>query len=382
LAAEALSSQSTTAFDTSVGLIEQDVRALPDDTIGVREKWRQVKMVLRPDVIKAFDAATVAMLRMEIAPLMQWRTLDGYEDAYQLDLLVTRMQICQLKGSGKFHDLRGKLQAQVSQLPINIAQVASKAPIIQEIKNPVFWQCFVPAHAQEPQLVGEALRHYGSSPIEGDTPVGKLDHARRELRDIMHCRTRQTPPSTLPLVIDVTDTEEKTQQEVVKLEGLDLAAYRHRVEHALLNVFDSSPVLQRIKAGKPVDDQDILRLINKINAGDPTLRVDDLLIHFPNPDNRLDLAIRQIIGLDAEAVDAHFTQFVQKYPGLTSHQIRFLALIQKQVVNDGKLEIGKLYEPPFTQMHIESVDGVFTDDEQIDDLLELISKVNVLGLPA
>ena len=43
------------------------------------------------------------------------------------------------------------------------------------------------------------------------------------------------------------------------------------------------------------------------------------------------------------------------------------------------LEIGKLYEEPFTQLHIEGVDGVFTRDEQIDDLLDLIDTINEIA---
>ncbi|MBT6143784.1 MAG: DEAD/DEAH box helicase family protein, partial [Gemmatimonadetes bacterium] len=378
LADEALAQQHISAFNGAVALIEQDVRALPEDTIGVREKWRQVKTVLQTGVIQGFDAATAATLRMEIAPLMQWRSLDGREDAYRMDLLIARMQTSALRISGDFHDLRDDLQSQVSQLPVNVAQVASKIRIIEEVKRPDFWQLVMPT--VELGMVAEDPGVYDASPIKGETPLAKLDHIRRELRGIMHCRNRPKVAKPTPLEIDVTDTEEHSRQEDVKLEGLDLAAYRHRVEHALRKVFDTSPVLQRIKAGQTVDDRDIQPLINEINATDPSLCVDDLLLHFPNPANRLDLAIRQIIGLDAEAVDRHFTSFVQKYPGLTSHQMRFLALIQKHIVNYGRLEIGKLYEPPFTQMHVEGVDGVFTIDRQIDDLLELITDVNDLAV--
>ncbi len=380
LAEEALKQQNKPAFDAAVQLIEQDVRALPERTIGVREKWRQVKTVLQPGVIERFDAAVVAALRMEIAPLMQWRDLDGREDAYRLDLLIARMQTAVLKGSGDFQDLRDDLQSQVGQLPVNIAQVTPKLGLIEQVRNPAFWEAMASPVAGG--AIAEKPGDYDAGPVQGRTPVDKLEHIRRELRGIMHCRNRPKIVKGRPLEIDVTDSGEQVRREVVKLEGLDLAAYRHRVERALLDVFGRSPVLQRIKAGKPVDDRDIEPLINEVNAVDPTLRADDLLIHFPNPANRLDLAIRQIIGLDAEAVDRHFSRFLRKYPGLTSHQMRFLALIQKHIVNYGRLEIDKLYEPPFTQVHIEGVDGVFTDEEQIADLLELIAEANELSLPA
>ncbi|MDT8389645.1 MAG: N-6 DNA methylase [Lentisphaeria bacterium] len=342
LAQEALAKQDLHCFRLAVGQIEQDVRALPKDSIPVREKWRQVETVLQPGVIKAFDSATAGTLRMEIAPLMQWRDLSGREDQYRFDLLVARMQTSLLRQSADFDNYRGDMQEQVSQLPVNIAQVAAKIKIIQEVKAPVFWNKLsatpVPQEDSDVAMVGEEGNDYSAAPVQGATPAEKLDFIRRELRGIMHCRNRPKTTPAQPLHIDVTDSGEETGDMPVKLEGLELAAYRHRVEHALKKVFDTSPVLQRIKAGKPVDDDDIQPLINAINATDPTLRMDDILIYFPNPANRLDLAIRQIIGLDAEAVNAHFTEFLKKYPGLTSHQMRFLALIQKHIINLGARE--------------------------------------------
>jgi type I restriction enzyme R subunit len=349
IAQEALARQNLLAFTMAVELLEKDVRALPEDTIGVREQWRQVKTVQQEGVIKKFDAATVGLLRMEIAPLMQWRDLDGYEEAYRLDLLIARLQESLLKGSGDFDDLKGDVQERVGELPVNLKQVADKIDWVNQVKDVTFW---------------------------AGVTVEALEEVRRELRGIMHCRNKPKVVQAPPLEIDVTDIDEQSKHEVVKLEGLDLAAYRHRVEHILRELFDESPVLQRIKAGQPVDENEIRPLIEAVLLRDPSLNVKELLTYFPNKAHRLDLAIRQIIGLDAEAVDRHFTRFVHKYPGLSSHQMRFLALIQKHIVNYGRLEIDKLYEEPFTQLHIEGVDGVFTSDEQINDLLDLIDTIN------
>lgn len=352
IAEESLARQNLPAFEMAVELLAKDVRSLPDSTIGVREKWRQVKTVQQDGVIRKFDAGTVGLLRMEIAPLMQWRDLDGREDAYRFDLLIARLQESLLKGSAEFDDLKGDVQEQVGQLPVNLSQVAAKTEWIDKAQSAGFWS--------------------------GAT-AESVEEVRRELRGIMHCRNKPKVSKTPPLEIDVTDTDEQTRKEVVKLEGLDLAAYRHRVDHILRELFAESPVLQKIKAGEAVDESEIAPLIEKVMLRDPNLDLEELLTQFPNKANRLDLAIRQIIGLDAEAVDRHFTRFVQKYPGLSSHQMRFLAMIQKHIVNYGRLEVSKLYDEPFTQIHMEGVDGVFTSNEQVDDLLDLITEINELA---
>src|SRR5439155_19539163 len=56
---ESLVKQNLPVFKMAVELLERDVRALPEETIGVREKWRQVKTVQHEGIIARFDTATV-----------------------------------------------------------------------------------------------------------------------------------------------------------------------------------------------------------------------------------------------------------------------------------------------------------------------------------
>lgn len=381
LAELALQAQQKDTFNLAVGLLKGDINDLPEETIAVREKWRKIHELKREGVIQAFDAATVEQLRSVIAPLMQWREFKAYEENYRTDLLITQMQIESIKKSNRFSDFSNDLRERVSQLPVNLQQVADKIDLIKSVKKADFWS-MMNQTITEGEGVMEEAGVYDTSKIPGGTVVEKLENIRNELRGIMHCRKRVTPPKRSALYIDVTDSDEESARVDLKMEGLDLAAYRKRVREALDRVLEKSPVLQRIKAGKPVDDRDIQPLINKINSMDPTLRVDDLLIHFPNSKHRLDLAIRQIIGLDADAVDRYFTEFMQKYPTLTSHQMRFLAMIQKYIATYGKLEIDKLYEEPFTRIHMYGVDGVFTQEKQAEELLELINRANETALLA
>lgn len=95
----ALQKSEIAAFDSAIGLVAQDINALPEESIAVREKWKEKRALSRPEVSQAFAPATVARLRQEIAPLMQWRNIRGFSDALSLDLLVARMQIAVLRGS-------------------------------------------------------------------------------------------------------------------------------------------------------------------------------------------------------------------------------------------------------------------------------------------
>ena len=107
----------------AIELLEQDVNALPN-TIAVREV-APGKTAQQPGVIKQFDAAIRASSARN-RPLMQWRNLEGHEDAYRFDLLISRLEVAGMKHTAPFDDLRAEVQEQVAQLPINLKQVARR----------------------------------------------------------------------------------------------------------------------------------------------------------------------------------------------------------------------------------------------------------------
>ena len=131
-------------------------------------------------------------------------------------------------------------------------------------------------------------------------------------------------------------------------------------------------MLQRIKTGRPVSESDLAELVSLVLTQEPDLDLSDLLDYYPETAGHLELAIRSIIGLDPSAVRDHFNAFVQKHTILNSMQLRFLQMLQNHIAKYGSIEIERLYEEPFTSIASNSVDEIF-GDEQIDDLLEIIS---------
>ncbi len=82
---------------------------------------------------------------------------------------------------------------------------------------------------------------------------------------------------------------------------------------------------------------------------------------------------RSLVGLDAAAVEQAFTAFVHKHPRLSSQQLRFLHLLQNHIAQNGGIELERLYEPPFTTIHAESIDGLFPEPGDVDELLAILS---------
>ncbi len=88
--------------------------------------------------------------------------------------------------------------------------------------------------------------------------------------------------------------------------------------------------------------------------------------------DRLQFVIRGLVGLNSEEVEKAFTAFVHAFPRLTAQQIESLSLVKQHITDHGMLRIEDFYEAPFTQLHSDSVDGVFADDEQVNRLIAII----------
>ncbi len=350
LAEAALDAQDQAAFQLAVSLLEKDIAALPEKSIAVREKWREVKAVARHEVLERFTPATRAVLVQEVAPLMQWCNIAGHEDAYRLDRLVCQLQAERLKGSGRFDDLKSELLDAVGHLPINLGQVAAKQPTIDRVKSAEFW----------------------AAPT-----VQSLEEVRNELRGVMRYRRRPTglplPPKVLDIKEDASLIERK--RHAVNLEGLELVAYRNRVHRVLTDLFESNETLKRIKAGQPVGEADLQALVSLVLTQEPGLDLNDLTDYYPETAGQLDQAIRSIIGLDAAAVQDRFAAFVQRHPELNSHQTKFLDLLQNHISRYGGIEVARLYEPPFTTLHSDGLDGLF-DEPLAEELLTVIGSLN------
>ena len=354
LAETALNVADLDSFTMVVELIGRDLNSLPDKTIAVREKWKEKALVSRPETLNQFAPVTAVVLRNEMAPLMQWVKLSGKVDAWHHDLLIARMQLELLRKTGNFEDLKDRLLDLVAQLQMHLNPVREKFAVIKRLKEAEFWQ---------------------------KIDVAELEKVRLELRGIMHHRIKPMPPGTEPKMIDVTDGDIEYQQRKTNIREVDMSVYRKQVEETLREHFDTNPTLQKIRKGEPVSEADLNTLASLILTQHPGIDI-KLLKEFYAEAQPLDFILRRIIGMDSAAVTARFEHFVQKYPQLKSDQVLFLNMLKNHISKYGAIEIERLYEPPFTNLASDGVDGVFEDEAQVDELLLILEKFKPEGTGA
>ncbi len=350
LADVALKKMDEPAFQAAAALILGDIRAVRDtNAIDVKDKWRELETLADGDHVNQFAAATKADLLSLVAPLQHLRSIRGEEDAYRFDLLMTRLQVELLKGgpnASPVLDLRARVEECVELLGKNQNPVKAKAGEIKQVRSKEFW-----AHPETHQLEG----------------------LRRELRGIMKYQQVPAVARVAAQVLDVTDGEFKAQTYIPRLEGLDLVEYQRRVESVLREHFAQDPVLLQIRTGKAVQNDDLEKLARLVLQVDDKANVKYLAGRDPATRRSLLAVFRGLVGLEAKAIEQAFTEFVHKHPRLTSQQLRFLQVLQNHIAQNGGIEIERLYEPPFTNIHPESVDGVFTQAGDVEDILSILS---------
>ena len=348
LADAALQKQHTAGFEIATGLISKQIADLPTGSIPVKEKWQQVLSVSKEETVREYAASTKATLQQNIAPLMQWVDIAKFEEAWKFDRLIAQLQMELIRGGGKFADLRDEVINLVSSLRINLSQVKVKLPVIERVKSDEFWD---------------------------EVTVGSLEEIRDQLRGIIQFRRKDDVTPFEPVIIDVAEDEsqiitKKHKVRLDKLDDLDMAAYRNRVNNVLQAIIDQNETLRKIRLGQPVTNNDLEDLCSLVLTQEPGLDLHNLMDYFQQAES-LDQAIREIIGMDADAVQKRFTEFVQAHPNMASHQIKFLDLLQNHIARFGSIKTDDLYEPPFTTLHSDSLDGLF-DESLANELFEII----------
>ncbi len=346
LAQAALDAMNEPVFQATVGLLVQDIQdARASRSIDVRDHAKELEQLGQREAIAPFAAVIKADL-LQIAPLMQWRNIRGEEDAYRFDLLMTRLEEAVLRSAPRVADLKGRVEEQVELLMKNQNPVKAKAATILAVRSKEFWQ---------------------------SVTVPALEGVRTELRGIMKYQEAPAVTRVGPKTIDIDDLGEDRGEYAPQYEGLALVEYTRRVESVLTLHFSDNVTLRKVKARKAIPEEELEAFAKLLLTIDDKANLKHLGGHDPKARRSLLAVLRSLVGLDAEAVDQAFSGFVHHFPKLSSLQLRFLSMLKNHIVQNGGIEVERLYEAPFTSVHASSVDGVFTEPGQVDEIIAILA---------
>ena len=345
-AEEALKQAAINDFEMMIGLIKQDIDSLNDKTIAIRDNWRLKEQLANRDVLMQFSPATKSALLEQMAPLMQWRNIQGETEALRFDIDIVNAQFAQLLNRNKkqpqlIESSRQPIEQKVRSLMMHMNQVRAKAETIATLQRDDFWQ---------------------------QDNVAELEDARQDLRGVIHLREKTVNPEPLDLtpIIDIQEDEGLYQVDEVKtqIRTVDYEIYRREVEATLTPLFETSPVLQKIRAGQAITEQELNDLNSMVHTNNSRIDLNLLKEFFPDSAVGVDQLLRAIIGLDRNAIEAQFAEFLQQHHiHLNSLQQRFISLLKSEICRQGSMTVERLYQAPFNSLHQDGIDGLFQDEQ-------------------
>ena len=357
LAETALKKADVATFDEVIKLIHQDVCSLDMNTIAVRDNWQVVEACKDEKYLNQFAPETKASLYEHIAPLMQWRNIMGQSEAYKFDNEIAIIQTLLYTDPSQIDLARQALMVKIEKLQMHLNEVRAKASFIADIQKEEYWQNL-------------------TASIDG---FETLETSRKALRSVIHLREKGIQPPLQEVILDIREDEADYQvtERPTKIVSIDYQIFRQEVEKTLAPLFETDSVLQKIRAGNPVSEDDIARLNALVHIQNPNVDLNTLKEFYPDSTASLDKILRTIVGMDKEAIEQSFTKFVQQtHTHMNAKQQRFIGLLKNHLVRYGVIKIDQLYDAPFTQVHDMGLDGVFSE-AQADVIEQFIKQFDV-----
>ena len=347
LAVLALARSDLAAFEVLAQQIQQDAAALPDGAIAVRENWQAVQQARDAKLIHQFAPITRQLLIDTLAPLMSAVDVRGEGDSLRWDLLLGKAQAAAIAKPDKPSPHRADILEWVDRLPPHLNPVRAKANELKTLRTDAFWQA--PSFAE-------------------------LDKMRVSLRDVMVLADAPVLPPLMPTaVLDVREAQAGYQVKVrpTNIKSVDFGIYRKAVQAALEPLFESDPVLLKVRHGEAISQDELDKLNSLIHTRNPDVDLATLREFYPDTAISLAHILRAIVGLDHEAVEAKFTTFAQSH-ALSSQQLRFLAMLMDHIRQFGSIAVARLFDAPFNTLHAEGLGGVFPNPHQLNEVVALV----------
>jgi type I restriction enzyme R subunit len=333
--------------------LRNQIDELPASSVVIVEAATVLNHVADENYWTNLTPPKIEFLRREIQPL--FRTVSQVDfKAMRFEKNVLEISLALLSDDkAKFATLKEGLVQQIGELPLSVNIVARQKSLI----------------------VSAQQNHYWKTCTDND-----LDVLAEKLGPLMKFRERQNPGDG-PVKLDLTDklyNKEKVEFGPSN-EAVGVSKYREMVEELVRELTQSNPILQKIKNGTTISDNEAESLAKTLHKEHPHITENLLRIVYQNRKARFIQFIRHILGLEVlvsfpETVSKSFDQFIAEHTNLNSRQLEFLSLLKDFIIEREKLDKRDLIQSPFTILHPQGIRGVFRPAE-IEEILELTEKL-------
>lgn len=327
------------------GLLHAEVAAMNLDNFIVRTEREHVTRFQQAESWVELDEMSLISLRDHVAGLPTEQESE-HMTAKLFDLTCLNLQLALINSTPGFVTYRDRIIDLASDLEKkdSIPAVKAELALIQEVQTEDYWR---------------------------DISLPMIEALRRKMRGLIQFIDRNM---IKPVYSAFTD-EIGTASEVTLTSfstGINLAQYRRKVE-SYIRDNENHIVIAKLKHNKPLTPTDLAELERFVFESEAVESRERFEQTF-GADRPLSVFIRSLVGLDRNAAKDAFGQFLDS-ARYNSQQIRFVEMIIEKLTQNGVMDPGQLYEPPFTGAHHQGIDGVFKDAEA-DKIISTLTDIN------
>ncbi|HEY9645717.1 MAG TPA: DEAD/DEAH box helicase family protein, partial [Chroococcidiopsis sp.] len=331
--------------NTLLNDLHQHVASMERENFLVRRHLQQVEEFSNRDRWEQLSEADIEAIATSLAALPNGLPT-GDRLAKEFDLLCFKLQLSILKSTNDFIRLRDQVRDLLSSLEAkrDIPMVKTQLPLIEEVQSEAWWT---------------------------DVTPSMIDHLRQNLRDLIKFINRQEQRI---VYTDFQDELGELQNVDVSIQQTGFSPYQYRKKvEAYIRANENHVAIAKLKRNVPLTETDLEALEAMLFTSNAIESREQFEKVF-GKDLSLKLFIRKLIGLDRNAAKQFFAQYLEG-GNFSANQIRFVETIIDYLTQNGIMDPGHLYEPPFTEAHPDGLDGLFRDNDA-DQIVAIVQSFN------
>ncbi|MDO6738740.1 DEAD/DEAH box helicase family protein [Wenyingzhuangia sp. 2_MG-2023] len=335
-----------------INKLREQISELPKKSVVIQDAKSDITLVESLDFWKNPSSNNIEFLRNNIKPLFRTVSQVNFK-AMRFEKDVLEVSIAHLaEEADQFDTLKENIINIVSELPLTINSVAKHKSYINQVITNHFWSTV------------------------SDTD---FDILAETIAPLIHFREPTIVPSgaTRLNLEDVLKTKELVEFGPEN-EAVSISKYREMVEAKVKELTERNTILQKLKGGKTITEEEANALAEELHDADPHITEALLRKVYNHQKAKFIQFIKHILGIEIlERFDDQVTkavqQFITEHTYLTTRQIEFLNLLKNYIIEHGSIEKRDLIQAPFTIIHSKGIRGVFSPNE-IKDILTLTEK--------
>lgn len=342
----------TSIVSNEVKKLRNQIASLPKNSVVILDAQSELQRLEEDNFWNLLTNDKLDFLRLVVKPLLRTVSdVDFKAMRFEKDILeVSFAHLCEEKD--KFEALKDSIIEEISELPLTVSSIKKEAELIRKAQTNNYWATITEE---------------------------RFDELIIKLAPLMKFREAVMPLGTAKYNFK----DEVYTKEYVEFgpqhEALSIAKYRELVEQTINQLVSENPILQKLKQGQEITEDESASLAEVLHEEHPHITVDLLRRVYSHRKAQLVQFIKHILGIQIlesfpETVSNAFAEFVKAHTYLTARQLQFLDLLKKFIIEKGELNKRNLIESPFTMLHPEGIRGVFKPHE-IEEIINLTNKL-------